>query len=252
MPVTRPAMITGRRATTVPEPPAGWLRAAAETGWPAGLAPGLRAEGEGWHPAAELAAPPYGRLGRMVEETGRRWDAPPHVAAALWWKGFSYWTTLPVAMSWATERRVPLMTARNTMLRPLPDEPRLQVALNAPAAGGGDAGDGELGALIRETLLEDLHAPLIEALHALTRAGRRGLWGSVAEALVHPLISYAGDLLDDPAGQALTLLRSVGGPVAGLMELPALRRRTCCLWVTLPGREACSTCCVTACDRPGT
>ncbi|MBB2912761.1 ferric iron reductase protein FhuF [Streptosporangium becharense] len=223
------------------EPLAARLRAAAEAGLSPALAPGLRAEGPGWYAASELAAPTYHRLSELVEEIRREQEAPLHVAAALWWKGFAYWTTFPVVMGWAINRHVPLMTAENTVLHSSPGEPRLRVGLGEPLAATGGA--AELGAIIRETLLEDLHAPIVEALHALTRTGRRGLWGSTAEAFAHPLVSYARDLLDDPADAAATLLRSTGGPVTGLLETPSMRRRTCCLWVTLPGRDACSTCC---------
>ncbi|MBG0830167.1 hypothetical protein HS041_20585 [Planomonospora sp. ID67723] len=247
MNATGTALLGGEpSAETMLEPLTARLRAAAEAGLPLALTPGLYAGGPDWYTAAELAAPPYRRLGELLDVARREWEAPPHVAAALWWKGFSYWTTLPVVMGWAINRHVPLMTARNTVLRSSPAEPRLRFGLCEPLVAGG--GLEELGAVIRSTLLEDLHAPLIEALHALTRTGRRGLWGSVAEAFAQPLVSFAQDLLDDPAGAAEALLRSAGGPVADLLELPSMRRRTCCLWVTLPGREACSTCCLITCD----
>ncbi|WP_449064096.1 hypothetical protein [Planomonospora algeriensis] len=247
MDTTRPAPVSGRRsAEETLAPLIGRLRAAATAGLPLGLVPGLRAEGDGWHSVIELTAPPYGRLSELVRETSLRWDAPPHVAAALWWKGVSYWTTLPVVIGWAATRHVPLMTAAGTALRSLPGEPHLQAGLSELRVVTGTV--EEVGAIVRDTLLRDLHAPLIEALHALTRTGRRGLWGSVAEAIVHPLVTLAADLLDDPADAAETLLRSIGEPVADLVETPSMRRRTCCLWVRLPGREACSTCCVTPCD----
>lgn len=233
----------GRAAEEALEPLFGRLRTIGGTGMPLGVAPGLRPSGEGWSAVSELTVPPYDRLGDLIGEVERHWDAPRHVAAALWWKGFSYWTTLPAVLGWALDRRVPVLTPDATLVRTIADEPRMQVATAEFRVATGDA--GELGAVIAGTLLRDLHAPLVEALHELTRAGRRGLWGSVAEALADPLIWFAEDLVDDPAGAARALLDAVGEPVAGLVELPDLRRRTCCLWVTLPGRDACSTCCLT-------
>ncbi|WP_067461051.1 (2Fe-2S)-binding protein [Actinomadura macra] len=225
------------------EPLFRWMRTAADSDGPLGVAPGLRATGDGWSTAAELATAPHERLGVLIAEAGRRWEAPPHVAAALWWKHFSYWTVLPVAMGWALNRRLPVLTAETTMLRTPAAEPRMQIAISELRVATGDV--DELGTIIGATLLRDLHAPLIDALHALTMTGRRGLWGSVAEALADPLFSFAGDILDDPGAAARTLLESIGEPVADLVDLPALRRRTCCLWVTLPGGDACPTCCVT-------
>jgi hypothetical protein len=239
--------VNASRAETVAaeealEPLFGRLCAIAGSGVPLGVSPGLRATGDGWFPAAELSASPHDRLGALIAEAERRWSAPPHVAAALWWKHFSYWTALPVAMGWALNRRVPLLTAGTTMLSIQAVEPGMLIGTSELRVGSGDV--GELGTIIGDTLLRDLHAPLIEALHALTRTGRRGLWGSVAEALADPLVSFAHDMLDHPGEAARTLLESVGEPVAGLVELPELRRRTCCLWVTLPGSETCPTCCV--------
>ncbi|XRQ14391.1 hypothetical protein ACN3XK_27025 [Actinomadura welshii] len=239
------AVTAGPPAEEALEPLSALLRAADGTEGPLGVAPGLRPTGGGWFPAAELTDPRGGRLAALVAETQRRWDAPPHVAAALWWKNFSYWTTLPVAMGWALNRRVPVLTAGNVLLSTPAADPGMLIAMGEPRVAAGDA--AELGAVIAGTLLRDLQAPVIEALHALTRAGRRGLWGSVAEALVHPLVTFGAGLLDEPGDAARTLLESVGAPVAGLIELPALpelRRRTCCLWVTL-GQGICPTCCVT-------
>ncbi|WP_344588250.1 (2Fe-2S)-binding protein [Actinomadura vinacea] len=239
MNATQARVVTaGRSAEEALEPLFGWLRALADDGSPMGVAAGMRATGDGWVSVAELVAPPYDRLGVLIAEAERTWGAPPHVAAALWWKSFSYWTALPVAMGWALNRRVPVLTAGTTMLAVPAAEAGMLIGTSELRAATGD-----VGAVIADTLVHDVHAPLIDALHALTRVGRRGLWGSVAEALVYPLLSF--DVLDDPGGAARTLLESVGEPVAGLVELPALRRRTCCLWVTLPGSEACPTCCVT-------
>ncbi|WP_433325922.1 hypothetical protein [Spirillospora sp. CA-294931] len=233
MQTTHPVVINdGAAAEAALAPLIDHLRGAAASGLDLAVAPGLLAEGT---PVAELVAAPYTRLAAMVEESARLWSAPSHVAAALWWKRFSYWTTLPVTIGWAVDRTVPLMTAENTVYRRNAEEPLLVVGVNALRSAS-----GAVGPVIRETLLEGLFAPVIEALHDLTRAGRRGLWGSVAESLTHPLDM----VVSDPAAAAEELLRAVGGPVEDLMELPSLKRRTCCLWVTLPEADPCPTCCV--------
>ncbi|WP_106403662.1 (2Fe-2S)-binding protein [Actinocorallia populi] len=200
-----------------------------ESGGLEGTAPGLRlAEGM---TVAELAEAPYTLLGEMVEEHAARWNAPRHVAATLWWKGFAYWSTVPVALGWALNGRVPALTADNTLVQRLPDEPHMRLGMREPATTTD----------VRAVLL-DLHTPLIDALAKLARAGRRNLWGSVAESLTRPLSAYAPLLPGTP--DAAGLLEQAGAPVSGLMELDPARRRTCCLWVTLPGAEACATCCL--------
>ncbi|TDB87547.1 hypothetical protein, partial [Actinomadura sp. 7K534] len=168
------AVAVGRSAEEALEPLGARLRAAAETDGPLGVAPGLRPTGGGWFPVADLAARPRERLGALIAEAERRWQAPPHVAAALWWKNFSYWTTLPVALGWALNRRVPVLTAETAMLSIPEADPGMLVAMREPRVATGDV--PELGAVIAGSLLRDLHAPVIEALHVLTRAGRRGLW----------------------------------------------------------------------------
>src|SRR5690606_31736626 len=145
----------------------------------------------------------------------------------------------------ARSRRAPVRAADTRLLGLPAADPGMLVAMSERRFATGDV--AELGAVIGDSLLRDLHAPLIDALHDLTRVGRRGLWGSVAEALAHPVVTFGGDLVDDPGDAARTLLESVGEPVAGLVDLPRLpelRRRTCCLWVTL-GQGLCPTCCVT-------
>ncbi|MEO3787942.1 (2Fe-2S)-binding protein [Actinocorallia sp. B10E7] len=205
------------------------LEEAASAGGVPGIAPGLHLQ-EGVT-VRELATPPYTALGEMVEEAAAQWNAPRHVAATLWWKGFAYWSTAPVALGWALNGVFPALTADDTLVRRLPHEPRLLVGARdlVPATD------------VRAILL-DLHTPLIDALARVARAGRRNLWGSVAESLTHPLSAFAPLLPGTP--DAAGLLARAGAPVSGLMELDPDRRRTCCLWVTLPDAEACATCCL--------
>src|SRR5688572_16672570 len=79
-----------------------------------GLVPGLVPEDTtGWIRATELipAAPDGGQrtpLDDLLDAAKQRWTAQPHAAAALAWKCYTYWLTLPALVGYATVRRVPL------------------------------------------------------------------------------------------------------------------------------------------------
>ncbi|MEV7801995.1 (2Fe-2S)-binding protein [Microbispora sp. NPDC088329] len=221
---------------------------AAERGGVLGVLPGLVADDSpGWMPAADLAREPYEGLLALVDETAARWSAPRHVAAALLWKTYGYWHTMPMALGWGLDRRVPLMRLEDTLVRPSAAgvtvaASRVTVAVlpGDPLAGTeGTVVVPDLAAAIKEALLESQY-PFVRALSAVTKVGERTLWGSTAEAFAHPLLtlgSYA---------EAARLLDEIGPPVAGLLvpDGDGYRRRTCCLWITLPDADPCSTCCV--------
>ncbi|MBP2707833.1 (2Fe-2S)-binding protein [Microbispora sp. RL4-1S] len=221
---------------------------AAERGGVLGVLPGLLADDSpGWLPVADLVREPYEGLRLLVDRTAERWGAPPHVAAALLWKTYGYWHTLPMALGWALERRVPLMRFGDTVVKESAAGVTVAATRVTVAVLPGDPLAGTPGTVVvpdaatavREALA-DGQRPLITALGALTKVGERTLWGSTAEAVVHPLV-----LLGDQAGAA-RLLEDIGPPVAGLVtaEGDGFRRRTCCLWITLPEADPCSTCCV--------
>lgn len=221
---------------------------AAERDGVLGVLPRLVADDSpGWIPAAGLVREPYGDLLALVDETAARWSAPRHVGAALLWKTYGYWHTLPMALGWALGRRVPLMRLEDTLLRPSAAgvtvaAARVTVAVlpDDPLAGtDGTVVVPDLAAAIREALLESQH-PIIRALGTLTKVGERTLWGSTAEAVAHPLVAIGSH------SEADRLLEEIGPPVAGLLvpDGEGYRRRTCCLWVTLPDADPCSTCCV--------
>jgi hypothetical protein len=221
---------------------------AAERGGVLGVLPGLVADDSpGWTPAAALVREPYEGLLALVDETAARWSAPRHVAAALLWKTYGYWHTMPMALGWGLGRRVPLMRLEDTLVRPSAAgvtvaASRVTVAVlpGDPLAGAeGTVVVPDLAAAIRKALLESQY-PFVRALGTLTKVGERTLWGSTAEAFAHPLLTIG------PYAEAARLLDEIGPPVAGLLtpDGDGYRRRTCCLWVTLPDAEVCSTCCV--------
>jgi hypothetical protein len=178
----------------------------------------------GWTPAADLTREPYSLLDGLIAETAARWNAPRHVGAALFWKTYGYWHTLPLVLGWALGRRVPVF--EGTVFRT--SEAGVTLAATSVTVEHTEEAIG--AALDRE------QAPIIRAISAMTHVGERTLWGSTAEAVALPLAGVA-----DPA----PLLRALG--LADLLERTAdgYRRRTCCLWITLPDAEPCTTCCVT-------
>src|SRR5213592_2769012 len=81
---------------------------------------------------------------RLLAGPRLRWHAPPHAAAALAWKAYTYWLALPAVVGFAAARRVPLLPASNTLVRLSVERPymtfgmrRLAVAAlpNDPIAG---------------------------------------------------------------------------------------------------------------------
>ncbi|WP_162794866.1 hypothetical protein [Nonomuraea lactucae] len=205
-------------------------RVAAERGGVIGLEPGLTVSpDDSWTPAAELVRPPYTLLGELVGETAARWNAPRHVGATLFWKTYTYWHTMPMALGWALDAPVPLMPLADTYFKV--SEAGVTIAASRLRWGAG-------AAAIREGLAES-QEPLVRVISAMAKVSERNLWGSTAEALAHPLTGVV-------PGDYMELLREVGRPVDGLIE-PAeggYFRRTCCLWVTLPEVEPCGSCCV--------
>src|SRR5262245_25136033 len=133
----------------------------------------------GWTPAAELTREPYALLDELIDETATRWNAPRHVGAALFWKTYGYWHTMPLVLGWALGGRVPIF--EGTVFRR--SEAGIALAATSVAEGYG-------ARAVREALDRE-QAPIIQAVHRLTRIGERNLWGSTAEAVIHPLAGLA-------------------------------------------------------------
>lgn len=246
-----------------------------------GVHPGLvvdSAEATGWLSAARLAAPGSPVLERLLSATAERYSAPSHVAAAFVWKSYGFWTAMPVALGWALNRRVPLPSLSDTIIRVLDEAPNIVVGARATTtavlAGDPYAGspgtvtvpdEDALGALVRQVLLEEHHAAMIGALGRLSRVSARGLWGSVAESLTygirfaattppgatHSEATNSEALRPEAVGPEMrNLLARVGGPVEGLVDVRDtpdgvdVRRRTCCFAITVPGLGVCASCCV--------
>ncbi|MGV9309200.1 hypothetical protein ACWDLG_38005 [Nonomuraea sp. NPDC003727] len=205
-------------------------RVAAERGGVLGVEPGLVIDPDAsWTPLSELTRAPYTLLDGLVEQTAGRYGAPRHVGAALLWKALGYWLTFPMAVGWALNRQVPVMRFEDTYFKP--SDAGVTIAATSVSVVGSAAAIG--------AALLQAHEPLVDAISVQARVGRRTLWGSTAEAFAHPMTAVV-------QGDYMGLLRAIGRPVDGLLEQTAdgYRRRTCCLWVTLPEAEPCATCCV--------
>jgi hypothetical protein len=214
-----------------------------------GVAPGLFVPDPArWAPAAALAGD---LLPVLLARAQRRWQAPPHVAASLGWKAYTYWLALPAMLGYATARRVPLLTGDAVLVhfddpRPLvtlglrPDVP-VAVLPGDPFAGRPGvavvAGEDELLAALRRSLLDQHLLPLLGALHGAVRIGRRVLLGSLASGMAYGLLR-AGE----PVGPVLTAMGLDG--LIDVVPPGAVRRRTCCLAFTLPDPKICTDCCL--------
>lgn len=232
-----------------------------------GIVPGLLVSSPdpGWIPASALLSGV--RLGEVLDAAKQRWGAAPAAAAALTWRSYTYWLTLPAVLSWVTTRRVPLVDPDDLLLRVSVrrDRPLLTVGARrggvAALASDPAATDPDVTIVTSETdlldrlriSLREVHLdPLLARIQDRVRLGTRTLLGSLASAVGYAVVRG----LDRPpaelrrtAGQLLSTL-----DIDDLVELEgedgagdlAVRRRTCCLAFTLPEPKLCSGCCVPA------
>ncbi len=219
-----------------------------------GLAPGLVVDDPtGWLPAERFTD--GSALPELLDAAHRRWGAGPAAAAALAWKSYAYWLTLPAVVGYAAARRIPDMSAGNVLVRLHVAAPFLEIGLRAPriAVAPGDplARRPDVGTVddlpgyLRRTLVDGHLAAVLEGLHGLVRIGRRTLLGSLASAVAYSLTRSADALPGPIAPTAATLLAALG--VERLVEITpqlGVQRRTCCLAFSLPQPKICAGCCI--------
>ncbi|MEE6258628.1 IucA/IucC family C-terminal-domain containing protein [Plantactinospora sonchi] len=254
----------GDRAAAPLAPVTATLRATFGTDDLPGLASGLLVTDElGWVPATELVDGT--RLPEVLAAARQRWNAAPHAAAALTWKGYAYWLSLPVVLGWASARRVPLLRPEDVLVHLEAHRPLLKIGLRRTttiAVLPSDplaltdlpeirvvADEAELLDVLRGSLLDAHLAPMLDALHGQVRVGARTLLGSVASGVAHGVLRAADSLPGGSAETIGTLLETLG--VADLIDLvpgPAgeltVQRKTCCLAFTLPQPKVCTGCCL--------
>jgi hypothetical protein len=227
-----------------------------------GLLPGLimpDGTADGWLPASALTTG-GGRLDDLLDAAKQRWGASPHAAAALAWRSYTYWLTLPVVLGWATARRVLLLDPHDvgwrvsvTHDRPLLTlglrRVRLAVLDGDPIAGDVVAGsEAELLRILRSTLRDHHLDPLLTQIRTRVNLGERTLLGSLASAVAYGVVRGVEAPVTDRVVTAGTLLTALGLP--DLVDFEPgpdgveVRRRTCCLAFTLPVPKICSGCCL--------
>jgi ferric iron reductase protein FhuF len=212
-----------------------------------GIVPGLLvADPRGWTRASDIASGV--RLDDLLAAAQRRWNAPPHVAAALAWKCYSYWVALPAVLGWATARRVPLVVPGDVLVRFSDRQPFLQIGLSDPqVATLGD--EDELLRTLKASLVDEHLSPVLAEIHGRVRLGHRTLWGSVASGVAYALSRATDVIPGSTLDAANTLLGALGiGDLVELTELPSgelwVQRKTCCLAFLLPEPTICAGCCI--------
>lgn len=215
----------------------------------------------GWLPASALADGSH--LADLLESAARRWRGTPHASAALAWKAYSYWLSLPAVLGWASARRVPLLRADDVLVhfedhRPLltlgfRDTIKIAVLPSDPLAFAGRPevvvvpDEAALLAALRSSLIDDHVTPMLTAIHQEVRVGVRTLLGSLASGIAYGLLRAADALPGSTAENVDILLDAlelddlidlVTGPNGQL----SVQRKTCCLAFTLPEPKLCAGC----------
>ncbi|MDQ4086140.1 MAG: hypothetical protein M3165_10015 [Actinomycetota bacterium] len=185
-----------------------------------------------WQPATRFADARTVVGTGLLDRPARRWGAAPHTAAALGWKAYSWWLVNPVALAFAAGRPLPRLDLHNVEVALREERPyaEFRVLDRAPLP------HADVVERLRETLLQQHLAPVIEALTTATRIGRRTLWGSVAEAVAQPLLAR-GD-----AQGAERLLHGLGLAHLVTVDRGLVVRRTCCQAIAVPGLGVCDSC----------
>jgi hypothetical protein len=230
-----------------------------------GIAPDLTVTDlTGWVSATELAS--GDALDELLGAAQQRWRAAPHAAAALAWKCYSYWLSLPAVLGYATARRVPLLRPGGVVLQWSTTQPFLRLGLTTVEVAvlpsdpilvhGAHPGvrvvphENALLDEMRTSLMDEHLTPILGHIRSRLHLGRRTLWGSLASGVAHGL-SRAADVIPGPtleiAEEVLSSLR-----IADLVDLAprpddaglTVQRKTCCLAFTLPEPKICSGCCI--------
>jgi hypothetical protein len=233
-----------------------------------GIAPGLTVEyPSSWLPATALTD--GAKVDALLGAASRRWDAPPHTAAALAWKAYTYWLALPVVIGFAGSRRVPMLRADQVVVRWSTRKPFLTLGLIAPEvavlptdplAAGRPAvqrstrvrvvpDEAALLAEIRTSIMDEHLEPLLQRVRERVHLGPHTLWGSLASGIAYGL-SRSSDVVPGPTlATAEQILAALGlDQLVELAERPegglTIQRRTCCLAFTLPKPKICPGCCI--------
>lgn len=199
---------------------------------------------------------------QVLQHGANLWGATPHVAAALAWKTYSYWSVLPAVLGYVSARRVPLwnpkeahfiISRHNPLFSLHLGETKFAVLADDPLASHPDVvvakDDAQLRQFARESLLDEHLDVVMRMLSKHARIGRRNLMGSLASGICYAVSCTAGASSQSGESIARDVLETFG--VANLVDISSgddgklvYQRHTCCLAFTLKGRNICSTCCL--------
>lgn len=203
------------------------------------------------------------RTGELLDDSARLWGGSAHASAALAWKTYCYWATVPAVLGYTAARRVPVLEAEDFMFTIAAEgepmfsggqvRPRFLVLADDPLAGapGVEAVPGEAAMLerMRETLFDRHLDGVLEAVRDRVRVGRRTLLGSLASGLAYAVATCGCAGRDAAEATAKSLLEAFD--VADLVDIATdedgrlvYQRHTCCLAFTIDGCGTCATCCV--------
>lgn len=212
---------------------------------------GLHAQ-HGWRPASIFADPTSGAL---LDGAARYLDcrgaSSERVAASILTQVYANRLVGIGIGCWVTGRIVPVLSPHQVLLRFDGPRPIATALRSARVAGGGREALGVLG----EELFAGHLAGVVAGVGARSRLSGRRLWGNVAAscATVFTLLHRSSPVhqRDDVRADASAFLAVPEWPVHGLIDWHddtvggaplRYRRRTCCLYRQIPGKEPCSTC----------
>jgi ferric iron reductase protein FhuF len=197
-----------------------------------------------WRPAADLVN--GSAIDDLLAAACRRWPSNPHIAAALAWKSYTYWVTLPTVIGYVAERVVPDVRPDNVEFQIHEAAPFVSIRLIRPDVTS-LVGDTSLLAELRKGLLDEHLDPMLEQFRTRVRLGRRTLLGSLASAVCYAVVRARDALPAHAVSDAHHILDALG--VADLVDLGPdesgelrVQRHTCCLAFALPTPKICSGC----------
>lgn len=186
---------------------------------------------DGWlHPRALVDAD-RPELRAALELVAERWSCRPAVAAALWWKRYSWYVVAAALDAWWSGE-IPELGLDRCWVRLDRASGSVEIRPASGATRPSTDGPAQCARWLRTHVLDTHLADVVTRLHELTRVGVRPLWGSVAHAVAVPVANR----MPDPVVATPRFLRWVGVPVAGLVSVTRsadgsvrVARRTCCL-----------------------
>jgi len=197
-----------------------------------------------WRPATQLVDGTA--IDDLLAAAGTRWSADQHVAAALAWKSYTYWVTLPVVIGYVSQRVVPDVRPDNVEFQIHGVPPFVAIRLIGPEATT-LVGDAALLAELRKGLLDEHLDPMLEQIRKRVHLGRRTLLGSIASAVCYAVVRGGEALPPRAVSDAHHILDALG--VADLVDFGRdetgelrVQRHTCCLAFSLPTPKICSGC----------